>query len=311
MKLSVCIFTYNHAEYIAKTIEGVLMQKTKFDFEIVIGEDCSNDGTQDLLREYEKMYPNKFNIKYNGINRGMMLNNMETIKRCKGEYISLLDGDDFWNVENKLQKQVDFLEANEEYSFCFHDGKILLQNGRLDSRNCCNYGANKDVCFTDIIYKVSVPTFSIVFRRSAIIDYPPKWFKKLNAPDRPLFLLLASKGKGYYMDECLGTYRLHRNGCWTGQHYQSRWLTHLQIHRTVNNHFRGRYQNWFRKYSSLIYYLLAIDLLKDGKLKRAICCLKRYVQLDKKSNTLIRTVNILRFYFLLVLTKFQRSKSDI
>ncbi|WP_268225679.1 glycosyltransferase [Sinomicrobium oceani] len=283
MKLSVCIFTYNHQAYIAETIEGALRQKTNFEFEIVVGEDCSTDGTRQIVEQYEKCYPQKVRAIYNKTNLGMMSNNSNTILQCKGDYIALLDGDDYWIDDKKLQNQVEFMDNNPKYSFCFHDGKILGKDGVLLDETCCGYMSKEEVKFEDVIFDVSIPTFSIVFRRNLLGGYPPSWFHTLNAPDRPLFLLLAQKGKGYYFNQCWGVYRLHDNGCWTGQNYQSRWLTHLQIFNTINSYYDQKYDKAFSKAKNKVYYILAIQLSKDGKLKRSVCFLKKFMTSHKSS----------------------------
>ena len=281
MKLSVCVFTYNHEKFIAQAIESVLMQKATFKFELLIGEDCSTDKTREVVECYKKRFPEKIKVIYNERNLGMMENNINVISQSRGEYIALLDGDDYWINADKLQTQVDFLEQNTDYSFCFHDGRILMTNGQLDKkRTCCGAKQKKHILFTDVICNTHIPTFSIVFRRSAMIEYPPKWFRSLNAPDRPLFLLLAAEGPGYYFNKIWGVYRKHPNGCWTGRDYQSRWFTHLQIYHVINRHFQDKYRKWFDRCESRITYLLAIDLIKDNKKKRALCCIRKYIRIN-------------------------------
>src|ERR1700722_19282110 len=138
MKLSVCIFTFNHEHFIGQAIEGALGQKTNFDFEIVVGEDCSTDSTRTIVMHYQECYPGKIRALLNPGNLGMMANNSRTIMECKGEYIALLDGDDYWTYENKLQAQVDFLENNSDYVLCFHNAGVLNLDGRIDgSKTCC------------------------------------------------------------------------------------------------------------------------------------------------------------------------------
>lgn len=301
MKLSVCIFTYNHKSFIAKAIESALMQETEFDFEIVIGEDSSVDGTREIVHYYKNKYPNKIKVIFNDKNLGMMSNNINTILACSGEYIALLDGDDYWTSGKKLQKQTDFLDNNLEYSFCFHDGKILAEDKSFLKKTCCGYKNKKRISFKDVIFDVSIPTFSIVFRRNKIENYPPPWFKSLNAPDRPLFLLLAEQAPGYYLDKCWGVYRLHENGCWTGQNYQSRWLTMLQIYKKINRHFDYRFDEEFNKYQNKIYFIFSMLLVKNKELKRGMCFFKKHINpeslvLNNKWNLLYRVPLFYLFY---------------
>ncbi len=105
------------------------MQKCDFDFDIVVGEDCSTDNTRTILLEYQKKYPSKFRLLLHEKNIGAMNNQMETLSACKGKYIALCEGDDYWTDPLKLQKQVDFLESHEDYNGVFHKVS-LLRNGK-------------------------------------------------------------------------------------------------------------------------------------------------------------------------------------
>jgi glycosyltransferase involved in cell wall biosynthesis len=281
MKLSVCIFTYNHEPFIAQTIEGVLAQETDFDFEIVIGEDRSSDLTRNIVQSFQEQYPQKIRALLHQRNLGMMENCSYTISQGRGEYIAVLDGDDYWTNPQKLQAQVDFLEANPEYALCFHDARILALEGGWNKETCCGSDHQKIVSFEDIICDVHIPTSSLVFRRSALGNYPPAWLNSLNAPDRPLFLLLASNGPGYYFNETWGVYRKHMGGTWTSQHYQSRWLTHLQIYRVMNEYYKKVYDTSFCRCEAKAAYTLAMELIKDNKPDRAICCLRKYIRASK------------------------------
>ena len=270
MKLSVCIFTYNHERYIAQTIESVLAQQTTFDFEIIIGEDHSTDNTQKIVREYEERYPDKIRAIYNQKNLGLMKNHVNTILQAKGSYVSLLDGDDFLTHPSKFQKQVDFLEQNPGFVLCFHDVNILNIDGTIDERTCCGPDTPSVVTFEDVISRVSIPTLALVFNKKFLQGHPPKWFETLNAPDRPFFLLLLHHGMGYFFNECWGVYRKHPQGHWTSQSYLSQWNTHLAIFRAVNDHFNNKYHAAFQKAEAIIKLHLSIDLIRDNKKQEAI-----------------------------------------
>lgn len=127
--VSVRIITYNQKDYIKNAIEGVLMQNTNFDYEIVIGDDNSDDGTSEIIETYKENYPKiiRHSVRESGneIRKGFsvprMYNWFHTVQECKGKYIAILDGDDYWNDPLKLQKQIDFLEQNPEYTLCSHE----------------------------------------------------------------------------------------------------------------------------------------------------------------------------------------------
>jgi glycosyltransferase involved in cell wall biosynthesis len=129
--VSICCITYNHEKYIRETIEGFLIQKTKFPIEIIIHDDASADNTANIIREYEKKFPHLITAIYqkeNQYSKGVRSITVKfTFPIARGKYIALCEGDDYWTDPYKLQKQVDFLEANPEYTFTFHDAVFLNQ----------------------------------------------------------------------------------------------------------------------------------------------------------------------------------------
>ena len=122
--VSVKMITYNHAPYIAQAIEGVLQQKTNFPFELVIGEDCSTDGTREIVFEYQEKYPDIIRVITSDKNVGMKKNGYRTTKACRGKYVAFCEGDDYWHHPDKLQKQVDYLESHPECGMVFTDFNV-------------------------------------------------------------------------------------------------------------------------------------------------------------------------------------------
>lgn len=128
--LSVLLITYNHEKYIRQSLDSVLAQKTDFDLEIVVGEDCSTDGTRKILDEYRDKYPDKIRLLYRSRNFGRpTLNVYETAMKCRGKYIATLEGDDYFTDDRKLQKAVDFLESHSEYSGCANPSILVGSDG--------------------------------------------------------------------------------------------------------------------------------------------------------------------------------------
>ncbi len=128
--LSVLFITYNHEKYLRQSLDSVMSQKTDFDFEVVVGEDCSTDGTRDILREYKKRYPDRIRLLFRERNFGRpTLNVYCTALECRGRYVATLEGDDYWTDEYKLQKAVDFLEKNPGYSGCANPSVLVGENG--------------------------------------------------------------------------------------------------------------------------------------------------------------------------------------
>ena len=125
MKLSVAMITYNHERFIRQAIESVLAQKVNFDFEVVIGEDCSTDNTRTIVAELQQKYPERIVALMRPNNLGAMRNLQETLAACKGQYIALLEGDDYWTAEYKLQKQVDFLDSHPDSAISCHRVRFI------------------------------------------------------------------------------------------------------------------------------------------------------------------------------------------
>lgn len=131
MKVSALIVTYNHEAYIAQAIEGILMQETDFPIELVIGEDCSTDRTREICLEYQRKHPELIRLLLNEKNIGMMPNFVQTLQACRGKYVALCEGDDYWTDPLKLQKQVDFLEENLNISLYGHNCNIYNEKGQF------------------------------------------------------------------------------------------------------------------------------------------------------------------------------------
>lgn len=211
--LSVCIITYNHEKYIVQNVESILIQETNFEFEIVIGEDCSTDNTRDLLLDIKAKYTDKIKLLPSEKNIGAIPNFIKTLKACNSKYIAICEGDDYWTDSNKLQKQVDFLESHREYSFCFHNAyvhdedinKEYLFNDDKGAFFKKNLNSDRVVEGWELINEWICPTASIVFRNNYDIDYD--LFEKTKYGDIVLILSLARQGKVFYFNQVFSGYR--------------------------------------------------------------------------------------------------------
>lgn len=222
--ISVCITAYNHERYIAKALDSVLSQQGNFVMEILVGEDGSTDGTAAIVREYGCRYPkiirtffhdpsDKFFINGRQTGRKNFINNLIS---ARGDYIALLDGDDYWIDNRKLEKQLAFLEENQSFVACCHaamhvdkDGERLEgYTGHHDVKGGC-----RDFDLHDVIRKNVVPAVSVLFRNQRLLQFP-SWFFKTDMADWPLHIISALNGKIHYVDEKLAAYRLHGSGVW-------------------------------------------------------------------------------------------------
>jgi glycosyltransferase involved in cell wall biosynthesis len=204
-KVSVCIFAYNFEKYISKAIESVLMQKTNFNFDIIIGEDKSTDKTSEICLSYQNKYPDRICVLSRHQNLGMIKNVFDTLKVATGEYIALLDADDYWIDPLKLQKQVDFMEKNLEFSLCCHNSLILYEDHDISPSLFNPKCQNKIISLENIVMNWSMATATILFR-SSMMSYPELVYKAHNF-DIAIQFLLADRGKVGYLNEPMSVYR--------------------------------------------------------------------------------------------------------
>lgn len=219
--VSVCVQTYQHVNYIRDCLDGILMQKTDFSFEILLGEDASTDGTREFCIEYAQKHPDKIrlflhsrenNIKVNGQPTGRF-NLLYNFSKAHGKYIALCEGDDYWTDPYKLQKQVDFLEMNAGFVLSYTNCDIFDEQKQQFKKKVDNYdlvklaSKNKKEIFYDIVNSVLlIRTATVVFRRK--FAYLLNDNLKFKMGDTPLWLTLSQIGKFHYLDEPTATIRI-------------------------------------------------------------------------------------------------------
>lgn len=213
--VSICCITYNHAQFIRKCLDGFLMQQTDFPIEILIHDDCSTDGTTEIIREYKAKYPELIFPLYEEENQYQQGKAGEidfyNYRRARGKYIAYCEGDDYWIDPLKLQKQVDFMEANPEYSVCFHDYVVCnMWNGEYVTR--CHLINDCDVTLDMFINKrlgVGQP-LTMLFRKDVYNYEWQKHYTRFCDTMEITHLLLA--GRGRFLQFNGGQYNLHGGG---------------------------------------------------------------------------------------------------
>lgn len=248
MKISICIITYNHQQYIAQTLDAVLQQQYNFDAEIIIGEDLSTDDTRKICADYAAKHPEKIKLLPAEKNLGMMHNFLRTYKACSGKYIAFCEGDDYWTDPFKLQKQVDFLEANPGYSACFHN--VIIKNERKDEQwewIMHEKGLPKDSFDTiDVLGPWFIASPSFMF-----VNYPdfvlPDWYFNCSYGDLPFMLLLSLRGNFKYLDDVMAVYRLHDTGMTTVHKAYDKIMVMVYIYASFDIYTKYKYHEAIRK----------------------------------------------------------------
>ncbi len=227
--VSICCITYNQHDYIAKAIESFLEQKTNFKYEIIIHDDASTDGTTDIIREYEKKYPNLIKPIYqseNQYSKGKKVT-MIAMKKARGKYIAICEGDDYWIDENKLQLQVKYMEKHPKCSLTFHNAYTLdINTGEKykmmkKTRRYYKYLGNYDM--SDMAKLDFIPTASLMFRKQDIYKIP-SFYERCIVGDLPLRLILTSFGYCHYIDRIMSMYVRGTGGSATDRFHRDRKL---------------------------------------------------------------------------------------
>lgn len=210
--VSIRVVTYNHARYLARCLEGILMQKTSFPFEVVVGEDCSTDGTREIAIDYARRHPETIRLLLSETNLGGVQNTLRVRAACRGAYHAFCEGDDYWIDPLKLQKQVDCLEAHPEYTLCFHDAFVVWEEQACRPKYFCPIDLPASVTITDVISRPCfIPTASILIR-SNVMHSVPRWEREVLFTDLNIRLWSAHHGPLAYLREPMAVRRLVTTG---------------------------------------------------------------------------------------------------
>ena len=248
VKVSILMITYNHEKYIAEALDSVLMQEVDFDYEIVIGEDCSTDGTREIVLAYQRRHPDRIRPLLPASNIGMIQNFVQTYQACRGELVAILEGDDFWTCSKKLQKQVDFLDAHPESAICFTTTKVFYEE--KDAPDYLFPAQCKEVsCIEDLLLGNFMQTCSVMCRNRLFGEFP-EWFFFGVIGDYPLHVLNAGHGSIGYLPEVMAAYRVHSAGVWSMQmekNFTRNVLAGIQMYRNLDAYFDYRHHETIRK----------------------------------------------------------------
>ena len=230
--VSIRCLVYNHEPYLRQCLEGFVMQKTNFPFEAIVHDDASTDGSAAIIREYAEKYPDIIKPIYETENQyskrdGSIRRIMD--EHMRGKYIAMCEGDDYWIDPQKLQKQVDFMEANPEYSMCFHKAKVVSDDAK--GEDLYNHLQERDYSANEILKKWSVPTASVLCRKE-YWDLRPQDSRFIYG-DIVVFLSMATQGK----IRCLGDeMSVYRRTC-TGKIYSLRKTKSDILYKRTINHY--------------------------------------------------------------------------
>lgn len=219
IKVSVLCNVYNHGKYIRDALEGFVMQKTDFLYEVLVHDDASTDNSAEIIREYEEKYPDIIKPIYqteNQYSKRISIYRTQHLPRAKGRYIAVCEGDDFWTDPCKLQKQYDFMEDNPDYSLCACGTRWLnIRTGMEENK--CHTADDRDVTAEELILgeKGMVFHYSTFFMKKDVFFKKTDWRPLFPIGDYSLAILAALNGKVRMLSDIMTTYRYYADNSWT------------------------------------------------------------------------------------------------
>lgn len=250
--VSIVCVTYKHDKFLKQAIESFLSQKTKFNFEIIIAEDCSPDNSKKIIEEYRKNNFDKIRPLYQKKHKGMMKNYIEALEMVRGEYVAICDGDDYWTDPNKLQKQYDFLSKNKDFNVCSHYTKMFFEDKSQPDilTSPYDYVSEKTkkrgyLLFEDLFPVNGLSSSSVMYRWK--INKVPKWLYRCSGGDLFLHLVHSDLGKIGVIKKSMSVYRRHSGGVFwkndTLSHQLKNYKKYLFLLKNVDKYLNYRHHD--------------------------------------------------------------------
>lgn len=292
IKVSICCLVYNHEKYLRKCLDSLLMQKTTFMFEILIHDDASTDNSSDIIREYEKRYPNIIKPIYqteNQYSKGVKVSQKYQFTRVNGKYVAFCEGDDYWTYINKIQEQFDIMEQNNGCSVCVHNVIKIHENGLETEKKFPPKNFGEGIILPETYLEDELVNNGWVFQTSSYFirysyiqkycDENPQFVLKSPVGDLPLMLYMVTKGSIYYLNKNMSCYRMQSKSSVLRKHNKksSSRIKFLegQISSLISydEYTKYKYHNFIEKYifKNTTYLLLEkkeySNILNDNKRK--------------------------------------------
>lgn len=268
MKVNIILITYNHAEYIRRTLESILMQKTVYDVEIIVADDSSPDNTVDIIKEYENQGSSSFTFLPKTVNLGYNLNYRRAFAACTGNYVAIMEGDDYWVQSNHLQNHVDHLEKQYGASMSYNRHIRLFSDQNREeifdwtSDNDYELVTTEQLALGNRIGNLSC----CVFRGDLIRNLDPNLFD-MEIADWMLGMYMGQFGPLLYLKEVTTTYRIHDNGQWSRMDEKAQSKRIIELINEYDKYFNYKYTKAFTKHKQRLEILLYGDKSFKGFIK--------------------------------------------
>lgn len=257
--VSVLMLTYNHQDFVRRALDSVLGQKTDFTIEIVVSDDASLDQTQDILLDYKDRFKERICLLLSRENQGLIPNFLKAYKACRGKYIAICEGDDFWISRNKIQKQVSYLESHPECSLTFHRAVNLYE--RSGAKSLSNPHQKQDSTILDLSQSNYITNVTAVFRHEPTLNLP-EWFSQVSTYDYALHMLTAVKGNIHFFNEPMAVYRKREGAIWSLASQNQQCEITLKVRELLMEHFMDYNDKVFQNIRNT-HLLVGIRYLSD------------------------------------------------
>ena len=278
--VSVLVTTYNHKNYIRQCLDSMIAQRTDFEYEIIVRDDASTDGTSDIVREYADKFPGKvvpYILEENYFSKGMTnVSFAKMFGMSRGKYIAICEGDDFWTDPEKLQVQADFLEAHPDYSLCVTASHYADADGQLKQGKVFRNGTvSRELTIEEILRGWTAATNTVVYRKACLVeDVVIPFLGTCVNEDFARMVYLALKGKVWYMDRLTGAYRVGNPGSFSDdthkrpEVYKARTLEYAAMLDRIDAYTEGKYSEIIRKYRDQRLFDLYANLEDKENMKK-------------------------------------------
>lgn len=228
-KVSVFVLTYNHVSWIAEALDSALGQKVPFEFELLVVDDFSTDGTREIVREYAARHPEMIRTFLPDRNLGIAGIWLQAARQCRGEYVAILEGDDYWTSPYKLARQAALLDSRPGWSSCFHRATLFHDDGSRPSRPATP-AFDRDVFeLDDLVRACFIPFLTVMFRRD-VLGAVPDWVFSYRWFDWLFHIFCARRAPIGFLGEDMAAYRVHERGNWSARDRESQLEEDLRVY---------------------------------------------------------------------------------
>ena len=268
MKINVILITYNHAHYICQALESILMQKLGYEVEIIVADDCSTDNTVDIIKEYEDKTPFRFTFLHKECNVGYNKNYRQAFAACTGDYVAIMEGDDYWLKSNHLQNHIDFLDRFPDSPMSYNRHLRLFEDQNREEIFDWNGAEDYERVTTEQLAMGNrIGNLSCcVFRGEHIRNLDPELFD-MEIADWMLGMYMGQFGPLLYLKDVTSAYRIHDNGQWSRMTEREQFIRIIELINLYDKYFNYRYTEFFTKHKRRLEILLYGDKSLKGRIK--------------------------------------------